>query len=55
MEKKETIKIELPEGKFCGGDCTTCKYLKSGSFFYCDALGETVKPPKYDCPKYERA
>jgi len=31
FEEKEQIKVAIPEGRFCGGNCADCAYYEPGN------------------------
>lgn len=60
MEKTNDIKIELPQGYFCGGNCSDCRYYEyrntdSNGRGYCNWYGTHYYPSeRQGCLSYQR-
>lgn len=60
MENKKEVKIELPQGYFCGGNCSDCRYYEyrntdSHGRGYCNWYGTHYYPSeRQGCQSYQR-
>ena len=60
MEKTKDIKIELPQGYFCGGNYSDCRYFEyrntdSNGRGYCNWYGTHYYPSeRQGCLSYQR-
>ncbi len=60
MDNKANVKIELPQGYFCGGNCSDCRYFEyrntdSNGRGYCNWYGTHYYPSeRQGCQSYQR-
>jgi hypothetical protein len=59
-EQGKTEVVQIPEGKFCGGNCSDCRYYESHNKDsegrgYCNNFGSHYWPSERNgCFRYER-